>query len=277
MRNILSIDVEEYFQVENFKDVISYADWDRYESRLQVGIDMILKILSDYKATITFFVLGWVAERHPDCIRKIAREGHEIGSHGYAHELIYKQTPDEFRSDLMRSLEILASITGKPVVSYRAPCFSVTKRSLWALDILMECGIRNDSSIFPIYHDRYGIPGANKLPHIVREKDGTQLKEFPISIYELFGWHVPFSGGGYFRLLPVSLVIRMAQKLNAVGHPLIMYLHPWEFDKDQPRVSAGRLRTFRHYVNIKHTETKLRLLLDEIKVGAVEQAGKIEN
>ena len=270
MKNILSIDIEEYFQVENFKSVISFSQWDSYESRLNVGLDVILKILQDYHVKVTFFVLGWTAERHPECIKKIAAEGHEIGSHGYAHELIYKQGPVGFRDDLRKSLDILEPLAGEKIVSYRAPCFSITEKSMWALNELMDCGIENDSSIFPIFHDRYGIPDSDKLPHIIRARDKQILKEFPISIYEIFGRHIPFSGGGYFRLLPTKFIAHMAKTLNTQGYPIIMYLHPWEFDPEQPRINAGMLNTFRHYVNIDSTERKLRRLLDLVDVGTMK-------
>ena len=271
MKNILTFDIEEYFQVENFKQAIDSAEWETFESRVEYGTDIILRILADYRVKVTFFVLGWTAERHPELIKKISDEGHEIGSHGYKHELIYNESPQEFRADLERSLKILRDITGKKIVSYRAPSFSITRDSLWALDVLRECGIRNDSSIFPILHDRYGIPDADRYPHIIRRGEEGFLKEFPISTFEFMGRRIPFSGGGYFRLLPRFLIVKMAKRLNTLGIPLVIYLHPWEFDTEQPRVRTSALNSFRHYLNIHKTEEKLRHLLDSIDVGPLHE------
>ena len=267
MKNILTFDIEEYFQVENFKGQVDSASWSGFESRVKIGVDIILKILSDYNVKVTFFVLGWTAERHPELIKRIADQGHEIGSHGYKHELIYNETRDEFKSDVLKSIDILENISGKKIVSYRAPSFSITKNSLWALDVLLECGIQFDSSIFPIIHDRYGIHDADRFPHIICEKDGKLLKEFPISTFEYFGRHFPFSGGGYFRLLPTWLIVKMTRELNSLGFPIVIYLHPWEFDTEQPRIKTNIINSFRHYINIDKTEQKLRHLLNLIDVG----------
>ncbi|MFC1809139.1 XrtA system polysaccharide deacetylase [Candidatus Omnitrophota bacterium] len=282
MKNILSFDVEEYFHVENLRDNIARSQWETMHSRLHVGMDTILKILQDHRVKVTFFVLGWMAEHEPELVKKIADEGHEIGSHSYEHKLIYNMTPEEFKTDLVRSIEIIESITGKTVDCFRAPCFSITKRNLWALDILLECGIKYDSSIFPIVHDRYGIHDADRLPNIILARDGKVLKEFPISTLEIFGRHIPFSGGGYFRLLPTRVIAGMARALNKQGYPLIIYLHPWEFDPGQPKVKSSWLNSFRHYVNLKTTEHKLRRLLEQIDVGplkgfAIQEDGQYLN
>ena len=266
MKNLLTFDVEEYFQVQNLESSISCRDWEKFESRLHVGLDVILKVLSDFDARATFFVLGWIAERHPDVIRSIAERGHEIGSHGYSHELIYNMSPDEFREDLNKSIDILEGILGESVRSYRAPCFSITGKSLWALDILLESGIRYDSSIFPIHHHRYGIPDAIPYPHVIREKDDGTLTEFPVSTCGILGKRLPFSGGGYFRLLPIRLVTLVTSRLNGRGHPVVTYLHPWEFDPGQPRIRTSRLNAFRHYLNLHRTEEKLRFFLDRFEV-----------
>jgi polysaccharide deacetylase family protein (PEP-CTERM system associated) len=261
MKNILTFDIEEYFQVENFKNEISFDSWDSYESRVEVGVNKILNLLKEYKVTATFFILGWVAERHPAMIKKIADSGHEVASHGYAHELIYKQTPEEFKCDLYKSIKILEGITGKKVESYRAPCFSITKESSWALDILLEAGIKYDSSIFPIHHDRYGIPDADWFPHVIRKKGDLKLKELPISTIEMFGKRIPFAGGGYLRLLPRFLIAEACKSINQYGHQMVLYLHPWEFDTEQPRIKTTWLNSFRHYLNIPKTEKKMRYFL----------------
>jgi polysaccharide deacetylase family protein (PEP-CTERM system associated) len=264
MKNILTFDVEDYFQVENFKTIITKERWTACESRVHIGIGIILSILAHYDVRATFFVLGWIAERHPALIEEIREKGHEIGTHGYAHDLVYNQSPGVFRNDLERSIEILEKITKGPIESYRAPSFSITEKSLWAFDILMECGIRYDSSLFPIRHHRYGIPNATRFPHVIRAHDGKTLVEFPISTCEIHGTRIPFSGGGYFRLLPARLVAGITTRMNRKNHPVVIYLHPWEFDPGQPRIGASRLSRFRQYHNLQRTETKLRYCLDRI-------------
>ncbi len=277
MKNILTFDIEEYFQVENFKQEISRCEWEEQESRVNVGTDIILKILSDYKAKATFFVLGWIAEKHPEIIKKIAGEGHEIGSHGYLHELIYKQTRDEFSDDIKRSIEILENITGDKVISYRAPSFSITEESLWALDVLLELGIKYDSSIFPIRHHRYGIHNAKRFPYVIRRKGEKILTEFPISTISVMGKRIPFSGGGYFRILSACVSTNMAKRLNKQGYPLIMYHHPWEFDINQPKINADILSKFRHYYNIRITQEKLRYCLEHIELGTLKDCAEEVN
>lgn len=292
MQVILTFDIEEYFQVENFADIIKREDWEKYESRVEMGTNAILDLLDKYNHKATFFVLGWIAERHPELIKKISDAGHEIGSHGYNHALVYEQTPDEFRADLLQSLDLLEKITGKRPRCYRAPSFSITKHSLWALDVLLESGIAIDSSIFPIIHDRYGITDCNPLPHIIREKDGTQLIEFPITTLAPFQGvgqddnaeplgpknvainklRLPFSGGGYLRLLPRWLLRALIKSNLKSGKPVIVYTHPWEYDPDQPKIEGGSaLSTFRHYVELKSTSKKLEAILSEFECCGIEE------
>lgn len=270
MVNILTIDVEDYFQVENFKKVIAYSDWDKFECRVEKNSDKILKILSEQKVKATFFVLGWIAERSPALIKKIHSAGHEIASHGYAHQLIYKQTPEEFRSDIRKSKSILEDITKGPVLGYRAPTYSITKQSLWAIDILMEEGFVYDSSIFPIHHDKGGLSDAKRYPYKI-ERNGKMMIEFPISTMKFLGQNMPFSGGGYFRMFSYGLIRRMTKKVNNEGYPVNIYLHPWEFDPEQPRIKVGKISGFRHYLNLSKTEGKLKQLLKDFEFAPVWQ------
>jgi len=262
MRDALTIDVEEHFQVHAFETVIDRADWDRYPSRVGASTRRILRLLAEYGVYATFFVLGWVAERHPDLVEEIAAAGHEIGTHGYGHELIYRQTPAEFAEDLGRSLRAIERAAGglRPA-GYRAPAFSVPRRSLWALDTLREHGITYDSSIFPLAaHDRYGINDAARFANKVRDN----LWEFPVSTVRMGKHNWPVAGGGYFRLFPLWLTRRAIRHIHAEGHPAIIYLHPWEFDPEQPRIRNAPVSSrFRHYVNLDRTESRLRALLQE--------------
>jgi polysaccharide deacetylase family protein (PEP-CTERM system associated) len=271
MLNALTIDVEEHFQVHAFETVIDRADWDRYPSRVGDNTRRILRLLAEHDVRATFFVLGWVADRHPDLVREIAAAGHEIGTHGYWHELIYRQTTDEFAADLDQSLKAIERASpGVQLAGYRAPAFSVTRRSLWALDTLRERGIKYDSSIFPLAaHDRYGINNADRFA----SRAPAGLWEFPVSTVRFGKNNWPVAGGGYFRLFPLWITRQAIRHINAEGHPAVVYLHPWEFDPCQPRISNAPLRSrFRHYVNLNKTESRLRALLQEFKFGAMREA-----
>jgi polysaccharide deacetylase family protein (PEP-CTERM system associated) len=262
MLNALSIDVEEHFQVHAFETVVDRSEWDRYPSRVAENTRRILYLLAEHNVRATFFVLGWVADRHPELVAEIAAAGHEVGTHGYWHELIYRQTPAEFAADLSSSLKAIdRAVRGVQPVGYRAPAFSITRRSLWALDILYEHGMRYDSSIFPLTaHDRYGISDADRFASRVR----PDLWEFPVSTMRLGGHNWPVAGGGYFRFFPLWVTRQAIRHLNAEGQPAVVYLHPWEFDPEQPRVhGAPLLSQFRHYVNLHRTESRLRSLLQE--------------
>jgi polysaccharide deacetylase family protein (PEP-CTERM system associated) len=271
MLNALTIDVEEHFQVHAFETMIDRADWDSYPSRVGDNTRRILRLLAKHDVRATFFVLGWVADRHPDLVREIAAGGHEIGTHGYWHELIYRQTPAEFAADLNLSLQTIErASTGVQLAGYRAPAFSVTRQSLWALDILGEYGIKYDSSIFPLAaHDRYGINNADRFANKVQDS----LWEFPVSTVRLGKHNLPVAGGGYFRLSPLWITRQAIRHINAEGHPAVVYLHPWEFDPDQPRISnAPLLSRFRHYVNLEKTESRLGALLEEFQFGTMCEA-----
>ena len=270
--NAFTVDVEDYFQVSGFEKQIDRSTWDRYESRVRASNQRILDLLRKHNVRATFYVLGWVAKHHPEVVRDIVSEGHEIGTHSYWHQLVYQLTPNEFRSDLRDSIKLLEDLTGGAIRSYRAPSFSITAKSLWALEILAEEGIELDSSIFPIRHDRYGIPHAPHEVHHLETASG-RLTEFPSTVVR-WGMNLPVSGGGYFRLYPVELTIRALQHVNQKERrPFIFYIHPWELDPGQPRLKAGSfLGRCRHYVNLHATELKLDRLLARFRFGTVTES-----
>jgi polysaccharide deacetylase family protein (PEP-CTERM system associated) len=377
MLNILTIDLEDYFQVHAFSRTIRYEDWDKFECRIERNTDHLLEMLGEVKTQhsalstwsldnslthshinsssnvsepqlrsnnpirATFFVLGWIAERYPDLIRRIQKEGHEISCHGYAHRLVYTQSREEFRQDVKRAKSILEDITGKEVIGYRAPSYSITNKSQWAFEVLVEEGFKYDSSIFPIRHDFYGMREAPRFPFVVSFKgndnfefsmlnfelgtaalhhsstaalnnslthslihpsshisaqqhrntaalnnslthsliNSRALIEFPISTVKLFGQNIPISGGGYFRLFPYSLIRRGLKSISKKeGKPFIFYMHPWEIDPNQPRVSGVSSRSrFRHYVNLDKTEDRFRRLLIDFSFSSVKRILQLSN
>jgi len=253
MLNALSIDVEEYFQVEAFRRVIPQA-WEDLPSRVEEGLSYILEVLEAKGVKATFFCLGWVAQRHPHLIRKIAAAGHEIASHGWSHKPVFHLEPQEFRREVKESKALLEDLSGKEVLGYRAPTYSVTPQTLWALEVLAEEGYRYDSSIFPIYHDLYGFPRAPRFPFLLKD---ISLVEFPISTLALGGFRIPIAGGGYFRLFPYPLTRFFLRKfLRREKRPFVFYAHPWEFDPDQPRFKAPLKSRFRHYLNLSKTKKR---------------------
>jgi polysaccharide deacetylase family protein (PEP-CTERM system associated) len=267
--NAMTIDVEDYFHVSVFDGIVPRSQWSDLESRVCANTDRLLGIFADAKVTATFFTLGWVAERFPELVRRIADLGHEIASHGYAHRLVYDQTPSAFREDVRRAKQLLEDASGCLVGGYRAPSYSITPRSLWALDILIEEGYWYDASIFPIMHDRYGIPVSARHPYALERKNGT-LVELPGSTVRCGRSNLPIGGGGYFRILPYEWTRWGIARLNRVeGHPAIFYLHPWEIDPGQPRLQAGLLGRFRHYRNLDKTESRLRRLLHDFRFGPI--------
>ncbi len=270
MRNALTIDVEDYYHVAAFASVIRFGDWDWYESRVERNVSRLLDLLDAYRAQATFFVLGWVAERHPQLIRAIHARGHEVASHGYAHQLIYTQTRDQFREETRRSKHILEDAIGQQIIGYRAASYSITKQSYWALRILQEEGFRYDSSIFPIHHDRYGIPGSLRFCHVIEGHGGAGLVELPPSTVRLAGVNLPIAGGGYFRIFPYAFTRWGIRHLNHKEHqPAVVYLHPWEIDPEQPRIRANALSRFRQYCNLARTESRLRRLLQDFAFGSI--------
>ena len=270
--NAFTVDVEDYFQVSAFERQVDRKRWGEYESRVVANTQRLLRLLAGHQVQATFFVLGWVAERFPELVCQIRDEGHEVGSHGYWHRLIYDQTPDEFRADICRARDLLERTTGEPVGAYRAPSFSIVERSRWALDILVEEGFTIDSSVFPIHHDRYGIPGAKPFVHSIDTPAGP-LWEFPPSVVHLVGLNIPVGGGGYFRLYPLWLTTRWLAQINRRQQQAFMfYIHPWELDPGQPRLAAGtKLSRWRHRVNLSTTERKLDQLLERFRFGTVSE------
>jgi polysaccharide deacetylase family protein (PEP-CTERM system associated) len=267
VRNAMTVDVEDYFHVSVFDRVLSRAEWASRESRIVASTRRLLSLFAERSVTGTFFVLGWVAERHPELVKEIAAAGHEIASHGFGHRLVYDLGPEEFRTDVRTAKRLLEDVSGQAVTAYRAPSFSITGRSLWALDVLVEEGYTVDASIFPVYHDRYGIPGSPRHPYVLRCASGP-LVEVPPSTVRLGGATLPVAGGGYFRLLPYGWTRWGIAHLNArEQRPAIFYLHPWEIDPGQPRLAATGFSRFRHYRNLDKTEPRLRRLLGEFEFG----------
>ena len=275
MLNAITVDVEDYFQVNAFARQIRSDQWDSYPLRVERNTNLILDMFDEFGVKATFFVLGWVAERVPGLVSEIHRRGHEIACHGYGHQLIYSIGPQKFREDISRARDILQEICGERVVGYRAPSYSITAKSLWALDILIEEGFSYDSSIFPVLHDTYGIPDASRFPGTLRCASGT-IREFPLSTLPLglLGkeYRLPVAGGGYLRLFPAWVVGGALEKINIrERQPAVLYFHPWEIDPDQPRIKAGYKSTFRHYLNLRQTEGKLRTLLARLKFGTMRE------
>lgn len=267
--NALSVDVEDYFHVNAFKAVIDRKEWGSYPQRVLENTRRVLDLLDEHGTRATFFVLGWVAERQPALVREIARRGHEIACHGYGHELLFDIGPAGFRSDLRKSRLLLEDLCGSKIKGYRAPSFSITDRSLWALDVLLEEGFLYDSSMFPIRHDVYGTPGVNPFPHRIARPAGT-LWEFPMTTvtFRFAGAQrrFPVSGGGYLRLLPVRFVLQAFRRVNRVDRqPGVLYFHPWEIDPGQPRVAAPLKSRLRHYHNLGATEGKIGTLLRSLR------------
>jgi len=308
--NYLTIDVEDYFQVHAFAKIIRPADWDQYECRVEKNVHQILEILDTYRSIqnskfkiqnyfrATFFILGWIAERYPHLVKEIHARGHEIASHGYGHKVIYQQSQEEFREDIRKSKQILEDLTGEAVIGYRAPTYSITDKTLWALQILQEEGYKYDSSIFPIKHDYYGMPHCPRFPFIWNldaptpsivnlfpEVDAIDqpstfkiqnlkfkiIYEFPLSTLNLLGQRIPIAGGGYFRLFPYWFTRWALARVNNVEkQPFIFYLHPWEIDPDQPRFNhAGVLSKFRHYNNLDKTKHRFAHLLQDFSFTSI--------
>ena len=270
MRNALTIDVEDYYQVSAFESVVRFEDWDRYESRVEKNTYGLLDLLDECGTKATFFMLGWIAERYPRLVQAINNRGHEIASHGYAHRRIYTQTPEEFRQETRRSKYIIEDLIGQAVLGYRAASYSITAQSLWSLAILQEEGFAYDSSIFPIRHDLYGIPGYRRFHHVLNGHGDGSLIEFPLSTVRLGGITIPIAGGGYFRFFPYAFTRWGIRRLNAnEEQPAVVYLHPWEIDPEQPRIQAGRLSRSRHYLNLHRTAARLRRLMQDFRFGTM--------
>lgn len=260
--NAMTVDVEDYFHVSAFADAIDPAQWPAMECRVEANTHRLMDLFDAHGVKVTFFVLGWVAERYPGLVREIVRRGHELACHGYSHQLVYRQSPQVFRAETSRSKDILEQTGQVQVLGYRAASYSITRASRWALDILAEQGFQYDSSIFPVRHDRYGIPGAGRWPYRLVLEGGGSLAEFPLTTVRWAGATLPMAGGGYFRLYPYWLSRAGLRHVNERdGMPFVFYLHPWEVDPEQPRIQAKALSRFRHYNNLHRCESRLRRLL----------------
>jgi polysaccharide deacetylase family protein (PEP-CTERM system associated) len=282
MKNALTIDLEEYFQIHVLSRLIEPRTWKDLPSAIQENTRKILDLLELKGISATFFCLGWIAEHHRELIREIHGKGHEIACHGYSHQAIYRQKPEEFRKDVARAKGVLEDITGEKVLGYRAPTYSITEKTRWALEVLEDLGFRYDSSIFPIYHDNYGIPDAPRFPHRLKE---NTLVEFPITTIKLGPFNLPISGGGYFRLLPYPLIKMGLGTLRASGMPFIFYLHPWEINPKTPFVPGmDLLSRFRTYTGIQSAFQKFSQLIDDFsfapvhvvlrEMGLLDEAGR---
>lgn len=272
MKNLLSVDLEDWFHIVEGGDSISLENWDKLPGRVEHNTRRLLDIFSDSEVKATFFVLGWIAERYPELIGEIHAAGHEIASHGYSHSLVYEMTREEFEADLGRASEAISAVTGESPTGFRATSFSIRHDCLWALDVLRDKGFVFDSSIFPAKRGHGGAPGYSRFPFEI-----NGLIEYPISIISVAGITLPFSGGGYFRLMPYSLVKAGLEFYEKAGHPAVVYLHPRDIDPDTPRArELSFIRRFKCYVNVHKAEAKLRRMLSEFEFGSVNEirAGK---
>lgn len=265
-QSALTIDFEDWYQGLE----IPHTDWGQYEDRIGRSGRRLLELLAAQGVRATFFVLGYVAERHPALVREIQAAGHEIGTHGYSHTLVYRQTPALFREELTRSVRVLEDLTGRQVLGHRAPFFSITKESLWALDIIRDLGLRYDSSIFPVKNYRYGIEDAPRWPHEF-EGNGRPLAEFPITTWRVLGLNLPVAGGAYFRIYPYSFTRLALRAVARSGKPMVFYLHPWEIDADHPRIPLPRRIAATHYFNLGATEGRLRRLLRDFRFATMSE------
>jgi polysaccharide deacetylase family protein (PEP-CTERM system associated) len=261
--NALTIDVEDYFMVSAFAAHIPKADWERLPCRVEGNVDRILELLAEHGVKATFFTLGWVAERFPALIRRIVDGGHELASHGYAHDRATDQGYGQFLADIRLAKAVLEDVAGHPVRGYRAPSFSVGPANDWAFDCIAAAGYRYSSSVYPIRHDHYGVPGGKRFAHEVR----NGLLEVPVATVRVLRSNWPAGGGGYFRLLPYRVSRWSLRRVNAVdGRPAMFYFHPWELDPEQPRVAGpGAKARFRHYLNLEHTAPRLRRLVTDFR------------
>jgi len=264
----LTIDVEEHFQVSAFEEFVSRSDWDRLESRVDGNVHRLLELLAEHQARATFFVLGWLAERHPGLVRDIAGAGHEIASHGWDHRRVTGQEPAHFRVSVSRSKRLLEDLTGAPVLGFRAPSFSIVRGLEWALDILVEEGYQYDSSLFPVIRPGYGYANGLREPHRLDRPHG-RLVELPPATRRLMGQNLPAAGGGYLRIFPYWLVHGAIAEFDRRGVPATLYLHPWEIDPEQPRFPVPLLARLRHYTGLRRTLPRLSRLLAEFKFTAI--------
>jgi polysaccharide deacetylase family protein (PEP-CTERM system associated) len=271
IRNAMSVDVEDYFQVSAFAPHIRREDWDGLPCRVERNVDVILGLLDDARSKATFFTLGWIAERYPQVVRRIVDNGHELASHGYGHQRASDLTPVEFRDDITRAKTLLEDLGGVAVRGYRAPSFSINRNNWWAVEELENAGYVYSSSIYPVKHDHYGMPDAPRFPH--RPNGEAGILELPPTTFPLLGRNLPAAGGGWFRLLPYEMSRWMLRRVNAQDRaPCMFYFHPWELDAGQPRQPGLSAKTrFRHYVNLQRMPGRLRKLLNDFEWDRVDR------
>jgi len=265
LTHILSVDVEDYFQVEAFAGQVSRESWERWPSRVVENTQRVLDLFDAHQARGTFFFVGWVAARFPNLVREAQARGHEIACHSYWHRPVYSLTPQEFREDTRRAKRVIEDACGAAVQGYRAPSWSITKDSLWALEILAEERFTYDSSIYPIHHDLYGVPGAKRFPYTHRCAKGLKLREFPPATLRFAGTNFPAAGGGYLRIFPASYTEMAFRKFEALGERAVVYLHPWELDPHQPRIRGSLKSQLRHYTNLARMEGRVKAILKRHK------------
>ena len=266
MLNVLSVDVEEYFQVEAFARSVDRRTWASFAPRVDGNVRRVLDLFDRHDAKATFFVLGWIGRQYPHLVREIAARGHEIGCHGFGHQRLHELTRKEFRADLREALGILTDQAQQPIRAYRAPSFSIVKHTMWAFDILAEEGFTFDSSIFPVHHDNYGVPDAPRFPYIHQTKEGNSVYEFPPSTVRIANQNIGVGGGGYLRFAPYSVTRWALRRINRVERqPAMVYFHPWEIDPAQPRISAPMRSRLRHYTNLATMEHKIGRLLRDFR------------
>jgi polysaccharide deacetylase family protein (PEP-CTERM system associated) len=263
--NVFTVDVEEYFQVEAFSDLIPKKDWHKFPSRVDESTTRLLELLDRYHVQGTFFVLGWIARNHPALVEKISKSGHEVASHGFDHSMITEMTPETFRQDIRKSKAIIENIIGTTVAGYRAPTFSILEKTSWAYKILLDEGYAYSSSVFPIWHDRYGWPKFGNHPRRMEYNANGEIWEVPMSVGAFGPFRIPFGGGGYLRFYPLPLTEALFRCMGEKGKSAILYVHPWELDVAHPHVQAPLSRRLRHYFGIRRMEKKLVILLQSLK------------
>lgn len=263
---MISVDVEEYFQVEAFREQVSMDSWNSYPTRVLDNVHRILDLFDEFNTKATFFCVGWIAEKYPQLIRDIHDHGHELGCHSYWHRTVFSLDPEEFRRDTRLACDAIQQACGVRVIGYRAPSWSITRQSLWALDVLAEEGFQYDSSIFPIRHDIYGIPGAERFAHTRQLENGRQLREFPPTTVRIRESDFPAAGGGYLRIFPMTFTRWAFGQIEKQNQPVMVYFHPWEVDPAQPRIAGAQLKSkLRHYTNLEKMEARIRILLESYK------------
>ena len=262
----LTVDVEDYFQVEAFSKVVDRLDWEKYPSRVEGNMDRLLAIFENFEAKGTFFVLGWVARRFPGLVKRISAGGHEIGSHGDNHRMATTMTPREFRDDVKDSKKILEDIVGTPILGYRAPTFSILEQTSWTYEILLQEGYRYSTSVFPIRHDRYGWPQFGVVPREMASDGDSRIWEIPLSVARIGSANIPFGGGGYLRAYPIAVTKALFRWIGKRGQNGIIYIHPWEIDSNQPKIKAPLINRLRHRQGIRGMEQKIREILKTFNV-----------